>query len=513
MSRPGGAGARHTARGRAVAVVAALAAVAGVAGCQGGSDGVADGRSATPIPTPSSGSDTTGPGSTTWTPGPSQSSGGSTGPSGAPAALGAKWDWGRYTEFQPYLRTLAGGRTYYEVVWCDVERDQGRPDWSSLDRIAERSRTVGVTLMLKLRVGTCWATGGSAQYERGSKGKTESLMPTDLAAYRAWVRSAVTRYSAKGVNAYAIENEINSKSFWGGTPEEFTTLAETASAEIRAANPDADVVDAGLSSTTYGYGIADALLRQGREADAIAAYNRYYQRRFGTRGDKIVEVRDRAGLEKALASEQGARNLTYLRLMSDLARRKVVDVRQIHFYESYASVPDLFAYLRASTPAGVPIEAWEVGRFDRDSGEDGTETVEMLKTVSLVVGEGARAALWLPLAFDPGGRNSDEPRFGLLEPDGSVREAGRVFQELLAASRGAKAVRISSGGMTGVGFERGGRTTAYVWAGQPVSVDLGKGETAQSPGATATRTGRVTVDGTPVRLVLDGTVKDFMEEQ
>jgi hypothetical protein len=60
--------------------------------------------------------------------------------------------------------------------------------------------------MLKLRVGTCWATGGSAQYERGSKGKTESLMPADLAAYRAWVRSAVTRYSAKGVNAYAIEN-------------------------------------------------------------------------------------------------------------------------------------------------------------------------------------------------------------------------------------------------------------------------------------------------------------------
>jgi hypothetical protein len=67
--------------------------------------------------------------------------------------------------------------------------------------------------------------------------------------------------------------------------------------------------------------------------------------------------------------------------------------------------------------------------------------------------------------------------------------------------------------MTGVGFERGGRTTAYVWAGQPVSVDLGKGETAQSPGAPATRTGRVTVDATPVRLVLDGTVKDFMEEQ
>jgi hypothetical protein len=367
--------------------------------------------------------------------------------------------------------------------------------------------------MLKLRVGRCWATTGEATYERGSKGKTESAMPRDMAAYRAWVRSAVARYSAKGVREYAVENEINSKSFWAGTPEEFRTLAEAAAGEIRAANPDALVVDAGLSSTTYGYGVADSLLRQGREPDAVAAYNRYYERRFGTRGDKIVEVRDRAGLERALSSEQGARNLAYLALMSDLARRKVVDVRQIHFYESHAAVPDLFAYLRSTTPTSVPIEAWEVGRFERDGSEDGTETAEMVKTVSLVLGEGARAALWLPLAFDPGGRNSDEPRFGLLEPDGTVRPAGALFQGMLAASQGAKAVRVHGAGLTGVGFERAGRTTAYVWSDQGATVDLGRGETAVRLGQGAAATGRVKVDGTPVRLVLTGTVKEFLEAQ
>ena len=65
---------------------------------------------------------------------------------------------------------------------------EGSPDWSTLDRVAQRTQQVGVTLMLKLRVGRCWATGGGdAQYQRGSKNKTESVMPQDMGAYRAWV--------------------------------------------------------------------------------------------------------------------------------------------------------------------------------------------------------------------------------------------------------------------------------------------------------------------------------------
>ncbi|HEY7723624.1 MAG TPA: hypothetical protein VIB11_17450 [Pedococcus sp.] len=496
---------------RALTVAAVALALAGT-GCTADPDEVAGGRSATPLPSSDAGTPT-GTGSPS-----SSSTGGSTGsPTGTatstPAALGAKWDWGRYAEFEPFLRTMSGGRTYYEVTWCDVEESQGARDWGTLDRIVERSRTVGVTMMLKLRVGRCWATGGDAQYERGRK--TESAMPLDMAAYRGWVRDAVTRYSGRGVHEYAIENEINSKSFWAGTPQEFATLAATAAREIRAADRNARVVDAGLSSTTYGYGLSRWLLDQGREADAIAAYNRYYQRRFGTRGDKIVEIRDRAGLERALTSEQGARNLTYLALMSDLARRKVVDVRQIHFYETYGSVPALFSYLRATTPTSTPIEAWEVGRFDRSGDSESVERdEEMLKTMSMVLAEGAAVAIWLPLAFDPQGRNSDEPRYGLLEPDGRVRESGRLFQAMLDASRGARAVKVDDAGLTGVAFEKPGSTTAFVWADDTATIELGAGETASAVGKTAEgRSGRVTVDGQPVQLTLKSPVKSFLEAQ
>jgi hypothetical protein len=501
---------RRSLRRRLASALVVAAVALGGSACTGEPSDDASGttgRLATPLDT--SGTD---PSSTTGT-----------GPGGAvpnaamgSSAMGAKWDWGRYTEFQPYLKTLSGGFTYYEVVWCDVEEEQGRPDWSSLDRIAKRSQEVGVTLMLKLRVGRCWATSGDAAYVRGSKKKTESAMPQDMSAYRAWVRSAVSRYSKLGVHKYAIENEINSKSFWAGTPEDFGRLAESAAAEVRAADPKAKVVDAGLSSTTYGYGLSDWLLKEGREADAIAAYNSYYERRIGTRGDKIPKVKERAGLEEVLRSEQGARNLAYLSLMRDLAERKVTDIRQIHFYEKYTSVPMLFSYLRANTPATTPIEAWEVGSFFRDAANDTKErTSEVLKTVGLVLAEGASLAIWLPLAFDPGGRNPDEPRFGLLEPDGGVRDAGRLFQSMVSASRGAKVVRVSHDGIAGVGFDKGGKSTAFVWSDRGATLTLSSGETAAPAMETGapSAVGKVTVGGDPLRLSLLRTTAVFVGGQ
>lgn len=434
-----------------------------------------------------------------------------------PSPLGAKWDWGRYSEFSPFLKTISGGNTYYEVVWCGIEKKQGSPDWSSLDRVATRSRELGVNLMLKLRVGRCWATNGSATFERGSKNKTESAMPNDLEAYKAWVQAAVERYSRFGVTTYAIENEINSASFWAGTPEQFTSLAELAAAQIRKANPEAEVVDAGLSSTSYGYGIADWLLREGREEDAFAAYNAYFQRRIGTRGDQIVEVSTRAELETALKSEQGVRNLAYLNVMRDLATRKVVDTRQIHFYEDHTSVPQLFAYLRAHTPAGTPIEAWEVGNFDKSgqTTDDAAKTEEVVKTMSLVLAEGATVAIWLPLAFDPGGRNADEPRYGLLDPDGRPREAGLIFASMVDASRGAKPVKISVDGMVGVGFDKDGESTAFVWSDQRAVVRLPDGAEAASVDSLekTSSDATATLGSTPQRLALPVPTATFLKEQ
>ena len=274
-------------------------------------------------------------------------------------------------------------------------------------------------------------------------------MPKDMGTYRAWVRDAVLRCSAKGVHEYAIENEINSKSFWAGTPQEFATLAETAAKEIRAADRNALVVDAGLSSTTYGYGLSKWLLEQGREADAITAYNRYHERfpgRAATRSWRSATV---PRLEQALTSERGARNLTYLALMNDLARRKVVDVRQIHFYEAYSSVPApvlLPAYGHPPAPRSGPGRSGaspDRRRGDRRTGRRDAEDHEPGPR------RGRHGGDLAPLGVRPCRSLLGQARSGCSSRTAGCGRAGRLFRALPDASRGARVVKVDDAELRG----------------------------------------------------------------
>ncbi|MEO3936286.1 hypothetical protein V3N99_05935 [Dermatophilaceae bacterium Soc4.6] len=385
---------------------------------------------------------------------------------GSSLPVGAKFDWSRFDLSKPFLTGLGPSTpTFYEMVWCDVEPTRGARDWSTLDAVVTQAASIKADFMLKIRVGACWATGDTkATKVRGRK--TESLMPTDLTQYRQFVTDTVARYAPRGVHEYAVENEINSPSFWGGSVDDFAKLMGVASSAIRAADPLARVVDMGVSSTAYGVGIAQRLLDQGKDAEAVSAWNTYYERRIGTRGDKIPQVADAAQLRDALGLPQNARNAQYLALAATLATTKVVDVRQVHFYESYASATLFTDYLRATTAPGVAIEAWEVGQFVRSQQlNDQERTDQLVKTVALLLGGGVSKVLWLPLVVNPNGRNGgDEPRYGLIEPDGSVRATGTVFAAMAKAAAGATISGISTPRASGVMFTRATGTSAFVWA-------------------------------------------------
>src|SRR5437660_4704972 len=79
-------------------------------------------------------------------------------PLGKPNPLGAKWDWARVDNYKPYLASLAGGATFYDFAWCDVEPTEGQRDWSTIDGVARNARSLGFELLLKIRTGSCWAT-------------------------------------------------------------------------------------------------------------------------------------------------------------------------------------------------------------------------------------------------------------------------------------------------------------------------------------------------------------------
>ncbi|MFI9639915.1 hypothetical protein ACIG87_07580 [Micromonospora sp. NPDC051925] len=457
-------------------------------------------------------SDDPAPGPTPSATAPTPSAGAS---SAAPPAdgtvrnpFGAHWDWSRHDQFVPYLEKLSGSTTYHELSWCDIEKTQGSPDFSAVDQIAERSRKLGITLHLKIRTGVCWATGGTAQFTRGQANKTESAMPTDLATYQNFVRDLVKRYAPYGVHEYAIENEVNAQQYWAGSPEDYRRLVTAAAEAIRSADPKAKVVDSGMSSVAYGMGVADRLLRAGQEDQAVAAYQAYFQRRIGTRGRLIPAVGDPAALRAALGNTQNARNLAYLTVTEKLLDDGVVDVRQLHFYEHFSGVPALLDYLRAETPAGVPTQAWEVGQFWKDGADDAAARGdEMVKVVSQLVAGGIHEVLWLPLAYNPNNRAGAEVRYGLLDPDGTQRQAGAMMAALAAAARDATVEPVNGKGLTGVAFRRGAESTLVVWSASagtvslPVTAGLTGGPVGGDPTA---RTGALSIGPSPVLLRAKG---------
>ena len=140
----------------------------------------------------------------------------------------------------------------------------------------------------------------------------------------------------------------------------------------------------------------------------------------------------------ALDNAPNTRNLAYLAVAEKLLDDRVVDVRQVHFYEHFSGVPALLDYLRATTPSGVPMQAWEVGQFWKDGGEDAAARGdEMVKVVSLLVAGGIREVLLAAAGVQPEQPGRREVRYGLLDPDGAERDAGRMLAALADAARDA----------------------------------------------------------------------------
>jgi hypothetical protein len=406
-----------------------------------------------------------------------QATSGYSGPSvkGSPHPVGAKWAWARVDRFTPYLRELSGGSTFYEVVWCDVEPQQGRRDWSQVDQVVRSTRALGYSLLLKIRTGSCWVTGGQRGTVRGSGGrqKTASATPLDLAAYQDFVRDMVGRYSAQDVHEYAIENEPNArKFFWDGTAQEYERLVTTAAATVRAVDPRAVVVDGGLASNAYGTGIAERLLGQGKDAEAVAAYRRYNARYADGQGESESQVADADQLRKVLNSEQSRRNLDMLAATMRLARNKVIDAYQLHFYESWDNLPAVLAYLHEALPPSFPIEAWEVGMFWRDGPSDEVVRAgEVVKAVATLLAGGVRRVIWLPLAYNAdNGDERGEIRYGLLAPDGRSRLAGAALLDIARAARSTAWRAVSTDEATGIVFGREGKSTLLLWSDRGVDL-------------------------------------------
>ncbi|GAA1012070.1 hypothetical protein Aple_014360 [Acrocarpospora pleiomorpha] len=395
----------------------------------------------------------------------------------APAAaasnpFGLKWDGYQHPpRYDADIGAYAGGATFHDIVWCAVEPEQGAKEWSLDDRVVTGLLAVRYHVMLRIRIGTCWATGDPADPKPRA---AASRPPSDIAAYQAFVEDLVRRYAAMGVHQYAIENEIDAANFWADDPATYGAVGRAGAEAVRRADPTAVVADPGLSSSSYGIAVAHDYDLRTRPDDALRIYAAYYARRGAGR---FPPAADTPALRAAFESPAGRRAVAAHQAVRDLDENGVFDVYQLHYYDPWALLPEILDYVKRNLPATTTVEAWEVGTFwpgpDYDEKAHGTETAKLVVTL---LAAGVRRVVYLPLYYRPNAIAANETWRGLYGADDRPRPAKTVFDQLRQHTATGQWQPLGKPGVTGGAVDLGNRTAFVVWSADGAVVPLAFGE-------------------------------------
>lgn len=427
--------------------------------------------------------------------------------------VGLKWSWDMLDTVVEDVSSVAGGASFFEFEWCEVEPSPGTQDWTEVDDVVESTKRLGYTPMLKIRVGSCWVNGTTDTEVRGTENKkTASKMPLDLAQYAAFVDAVVRRYVPMGVTSYAIENEVNASNFWDGTPDEYSKLLTRGAQAVHAADPAARVLDGGISSIGYGVAICAQLVAAGKPQEALAFYRSYYERRFARDQFIFKPVSNIAELQAVLDSRPAKRAVSFLAATFNTAG--AVDAYQLHYYEQPRDLDAVLGHISAGvakTHPGIPIEAWEVGlAWPGDTYDPNVAASETAQQFGIGFASGMRLMLYLPAAYRPGGLREEEIWRGLWEPDGSPRPAAGTFAELAEATSGdaVELVPVNGPSVRGVVFGRGASSTLLAWAprGGQVPLELPPGspvEVLDAAGTQQSTSGTPMIGAEPIFVVAE----------
>ena len=142
--------------------------------------------------------------------------------------------------------------------WREIEPMPGDFFWEYTDWLVRAADYYHLDLVLRLDHPPDWALSPGAE------------LPVDAAAYAAWAGRVAARYRGT-VAAYVVWNEPNLATEWAGQPPDpagYARLLCTAAAALRAADPAALVISAGLAPTNHA---GDLALDERRYLEAMYA--------------------------------------------------------------------------------------------------------------------------------------------------------------------------------------------------------------------------------------------------
>jgi len=154
--------------------------------------------------------------------------------------------------------------------WREVEGiEKGQFDWYRTDYIVEQTERAGLKLIVRLDQQPYWSEPADNQWQ-------ENGPPGDVADFGDYCGAVAERYHGR-IGAYQVWNEPNLTREWGNRPPDpaaYTALLQACYTAIKAADPDAIVVSAGLAptGTNSAEAMPDTDFLQGMYDAGAAAY-------------------------------------------------------------------------------------------------------------------------------------------------------------------------------------------------------------------------------------------------
>jgi hypothetical protein len=164
---------------------------------------------------------------------------------GSKAGFAASWQmlWESDADLNRELDSMVRSGAQWlriDIDWPSIQPTPGVWNWQPTDRVLNGARSRGLQVLGTLAYTPPWARAS------GTDGKYPPLDPGDYARF---AEAAARRYQGIGVHHWEIWNEPNQSSWWKPKPDPwaYTNLLKQAYAAIKAANPGATVIAAGLA--------------------------------------------------------------------------------------------------------------------------------------------------------------------------------------------------------------------------------------------------------------------------
>lgn len=144
------------------------------------------------------------------------------------------------------IRTMVFSHVKQTFAWKDVEPVKGELHFANADRLLEEVERRGLSLVARLSDTPDWALPPGADASQFLDSP-----PADLGDFARYCGTIASRYRGR-IAAYQIWNEPNLAREWGNNPPDaagYVELLRACSEAIRAADPDAILISAGLSPT------------------------------------------------------------------------------------------------------------------------------------------------------------------------------------------------------------------------------------------------------------------------